>query len=109
MPRINSASELEELRKGVLSERDPDKPSIAICAGMGCHSLGNGRIISAIEEEINDWIGSQVIIFVIQYKSGEKEVLEVRYHHILRGRAYYPLSNKEYKLIEHVLPKEFRL
>ncbi len=53
MPRINSASELEELRKGVLSERDPDKPSIAICAGMGCHSLGNGRIISAIEEEIN--------------------------------------------------------
>ncbi len=53
MPRINSASELEELRKGVLSERDPDKPSIAICAGMGCLGLGNGRIISAIEEEIN--------------------------------------------------------
>jgi NADH-quinone oxidoreductase subunit F len=53
MPRINSASELEELRKGVLSERDPDKPKIAICAGMGCLALGSGRVISAFEEEIN--------------------------------------------------------
>jgi hypothetical protein len=26
MPRVNSASELEELRKDILSERDPDKP-----------------------------------------------------------------------------------
>jgi len=53
MPRINSVSELEELRKGVLSERDPDKPKIAICAGMGCIGLGSGRIISAFEEEVN--------------------------------------------------------
>jgi NADH-quinone oxidoreductase subunit F len=50
---MNSASELEELRKGVLSERDPDKPCIAICAGMGCLGLGNGRVISAFEKEIN--------------------------------------------------------
>ncbi|MDH5707019.1 MAG: (2Fe-2S) ferredoxin domain-containing protein, partial [Candidatus Aminicenantes bacterium] len=53
MPRINSASELEELRKGVLSERDPDKPCIAICAGTGCLGLSNGRVISAFEEEVN--------------------------------------------------------
>ncbi|MGB3861965.1 MAG: NADH-ubiquinone oxidoreductase-F iron-sulfur binding region domain-containing protein [Candidatus Aminicenantaceae bacterium] len=53
MPRINSAPELEELRKGILSERDPDKPCIAICAGMDCFSLDNGRIISAFEEEVN--------------------------------------------------------
>lgn len=53
MPRINSASELEELRKRVLSERDPDKPCIAICAGMGCLGPGNGRVISAFEEEVN--------------------------------------------------------
>jgi NADP-reducing hydrogenase subunit HndC len=53
MPRINSASELEEFRKRVLSERDPDKPCIAICAGMGCLSLDNGRVISAFEKEIN--------------------------------------------------------
>ncbi len=53
MPRINSASELEELRKGVLSERDPHKPCIAICAGTGCLGPGNGRVISAFAEEVN--------------------------------------------------------
>lgn len=53
MPRINSASELEEFRKGVLSKRDPDKPSIAICAGMGCLGPSNGKVISAFEEEVN--------------------------------------------------------
>jgi NADP-reducing hydrogenase subunit HndC len=53
MPRINSASELEKLRKDILSKRDPDRPGIAICAGMGCHSLGNGRIISAFEKEVD--------------------------------------------------------
>jgi NADP-reducing hydrogenase subunit HndC len=52
MPRINSASELEKLRKSVLSKRDPDKPCIAICAGMGCLSVDNGRVISAFEKEI---------------------------------------------------------
>ena len=52
MPRINSASELEKLRKEILSQRDPDKPKIAICAGMGCFGLDNGRILSAFEKEI---------------------------------------------------------
>ncbi|MGD2245667.1 MAG: NADH-ubiquinone oxidoreductase-F iron-sulfur binding region domain-containing protein [Candidatus Aminicenantes bacterium] len=51
MPRIHSASELEELRKRVLSERDPNKPSVAICAGMGCLSPDNGRVIRAFEKE----------------------------------------------------------
>ncbi|NIM65377.1 MAG: NADH-quinone oxidoreductase subunit F [Candidatus Latescibacteria bacterium] len=52
MPRIDSAAELEELRKGILSKRDPNKPYIAICAGMGCHGLSNDRIITAFEEEV---------------------------------------------------------
>jgi len=52
MPRINSASELEELRKSVLSKRDPDKPCIAICSGIGCFNPNNGRLISAFEEEV---------------------------------------------------------
>jgi len=44
---------LEKLRKGILSVRDPDKPCIAICAGMGCLGLSNGRVISAFEEEVD--------------------------------------------------------
>ncbi|NQT55238.1 MAG: NAD(P)H-dependent oxidoreductase subunit E [Desulfobacteraceae bacterium] len=53
MPRINSATELEEFRKGILSKRDPDKSCIAICSGTSCLSLGNDRVISAFEEEVN--------------------------------------------------------
>ncbi len=53
MSRINSAAQLEELRKNILSKRDPKKPCIAICSGMGCHGLGNDMVISALEEEIN--------------------------------------------------------
>ena len=52
MARINSAAELEELRKGILSKKDPDKPCIAICAGTSCLALGNDRVISAFEEEV---------------------------------------------------------
>ena len=52
MPRINSPAELEEFRKDILSERDPDKPCIAVCAGTSCLALGNDRVISAFEEEI---------------------------------------------------------
>jgi NADH-quinone oxidoreductase subunit F len=53
MPRINSAAALEELRQGILSKRDPVKPCIAICAGMGCLSLSNDRVIRAFAEEVN--------------------------------------------------------
>jgi NADH-quinone oxidoreductase subunit F len=52
MPRINSAVELEELRKGLLSKKDPLRPCIAICAGTSCLALGNDRVISAFEEEV---------------------------------------------------------
>ncbi|TSA13831.1 MAG: (2Fe-2S) ferredoxin domain-containing protein, partial [Deltaproteobacteria bacterium] len=52
MPRINSAVELEELRKGLLSKKDPLRPRIAVCAGTGCLGLGNDRVISAFEEEV---------------------------------------------------------
>ena len=52
MPKINSPTELEELRKGILSKRDPNKPCITICAGTGCLALGSDMVISAFEEEI---------------------------------------------------------
>lgn len=52
MPRINSAAELDALRKDILSRKDPEKPAVAICSGAGCHGLGNGGVIRAFEEEI---------------------------------------------------------
>jgi NADP-reducing hydrogenase subunit HndC len=53
MPRINSTAELEELRKSIVSKRDPDKPCIAVCAGMDCLSQNSGRLISTFEEEVS--------------------------------------------------------
>ena len=44
---------MEKLRKDILSRRDPDKPSIAICAGMDCLAKDNGKIISTFEHEID--------------------------------------------------------
>ncbi len=52
MPRINSATELQAFRKGIVSKRDPKKPCIAICAGTGCLGPGSDRVISAFEEEL---------------------------------------------------------
>jgi NADH:ubiquinone oxidoreductase subunit F (NADH-binding)/(2Fe-2S) ferredoxin/NAD-dependent dihydropyrimidine dehydrogenase PreA subunit len=52
MPRINSPAELEELRKDILSKRDPNKPCIAICAGTGCLALGCDKVISAFKQEV---------------------------------------------------------
>ena len=43
MPRLQSAAELEELRAGILSARDPAKPCIAVCAGAACDGLDSAR------------------------------------------------------------------
>ena len=52
MPKINSPAELEKLRKGILSKRDPKKPGIAVCTGTGCLALGADKVVVAIKEEI---------------------------------------------------------
>jgi NADP-reducing hydrogenase subunit HndC len=52
MPRINSANELEELRKEIISRKNPDKPCIAVCGGTTCLGLGNKNVIRAFEAEI---------------------------------------------------------
>jgi NADH-quinone oxidoreductase subunit F len=52
MPRINSPAELEELRKSILSKRDPNKPCITLCSGTACHASGSEEVAASIEEEI---------------------------------------------------------
>jgi len=52
MPKINSPTELEDLRREILSKRDSNKPCIAICAGTGCLALGARRVINAFKEEV---------------------------------------------------------
>jgi NADH-quinone oxidoreductase subunit F len=52
MARIKSPAELEKLREGILSKRDPNKPCITLCSGTACHASGSGEIAASIEEEI---------------------------------------------------------
>ena len=54
MPRIKSPSELEELRQGILSRRDPNKVCITICSGTGCHAYGSENVATAFGTEIEN-------------------------------------------------------
>ena len=52
MPRINSPAELEQFRKGILSNRDPSKPCITLCAGSACLASGSGEVVVSLEAEL---------------------------------------------------------
>jgi NADH-quinone oxidoreductase subunit F len=54
MPKINSPVELERLRKGILSKRDPNKPCITLCSGTACHASGSEEVATSIEKEIKN-------------------------------------------------------
>jgi len=50
--RLNSVSDLEKLRKDILSKKDPKKPCLALCVGTGCIPLGAKKVLAAFQEEI---------------------------------------------------------
>ena len=52
MKRINNPQELENIRKDILSSRDPDKPCITICSGTGCHAFGCDKVTDAFRAEL---------------------------------------------------------
>jgi len=52
MARIKSVAELEELRKEILSKRDPHKSCITLCSGTACHAAGSRQVAASIEEEL---------------------------------------------------------
>ncbi len=52
MSRINSPAELDEFRRNLLSERDPDKTCITLCSGSACHASGSREVAASIQEEI---------------------------------------------------------
>lgn len=52
MTKLKSVSDLENLRQGIISKRDPSKPCVAICAGTGCLALGAQKVIAAFKKEL---------------------------------------------------------
>jgi len=53
MPTLNSAIDLEKLRKDILAKRDPNKPCVTVCSGTGCHAYGCEGVAEAFVMEIN--------------------------------------------------------
>jgi len=52
MTRLNSVQELEDLRRSIISNRDANKPCIAICAGSGCLAYGCLGLVSTFKDEV---------------------------------------------------------
>ena len=53
MNKLKSASDLGELRKQILSRRDPKKPCITVCSGTGCQATGCEKVSAAFQEELD--------------------------------------------------------
>jgi len=43
---------LEEIRKDILSSRDPDKPCITLCSGSACQATHCKKVAAALEQEM---------------------------------------------------------
>jgi NADH-quinone oxidoreductase subunit F len=52
MSKLNSAQELENLRKSIVSRRDVNRPCIAICAGTGCLAYGCLDLVAVFRNEV---------------------------------------------------------
>jgi NADH-quinone oxidoreductase subunit F len=52
MPKLKSALELEELRKGIVSRRDPKRLCFTVCSGTACLAIGSQKTFAAFEMEL---------------------------------------------------------
>jgi len=50
--RLESAADLEELRRRIVADRDPNRPEIVICHGTGCVANGSPKVAAAIGAEL---------------------------------------------------------
>lgn len=52
--RLSSATELEELRREILSKRDPDRPIVTVCTGTACQAYGSLEVYRKFVDEIGE-------------------------------------------------------
>lgn len=52
MQKIESVSQLEELRRSILSQQDPDRLQVLVCGGPGCLAIGSEEVKAAFESEL---------------------------------------------------------
>ncbi|KPK81504.1 MAG: NADH dehydrogenase [Bacteroides sp. SM23_62_1] len=53
MKKLGSAKELEDWRKEILKNQDPEKPCISICCGTGCRAYGAEEVANEFIKEKN--------------------------------------------------------
>ena len=59
--KLNSAGELETLKKSILAKRDPNKTIITVCNGTGCQAYGSKNIVAAFQEQVaSQGLGNKV-------------------------------------------------
>jgi NADH-quinone oxidoreductase subunit F len=54
MTHLGTLEALDAFRQTVSTERDPTRPSVAVCAGAGCLACGAGEIVAAFRREITE-------------------------------------------------------
>ncbi len=50
--RIKGVVELEQLRNGILAEKDASRVTVSVCGGTGCRASGAETVVEAFAEEI---------------------------------------------------------
>ena len=53
MAKLQSATELEELRAKILASREPARPCIAVCAGAACDGMDSAAVAAAFLAEVD--------------------------------------------------------
>ncbi len=52
MSKLTSVSALDELRKDILSRRDPKKTKLSVCSGTGCRAYDSEKVIDSLKSGI---------------------------------------------------------
>ena len=61
MEKMRTPAELEELRRTLSEQQDPNQLSVTVCGGTGCRALGSEEVLQALQEEIKTQaIGNRV-------------------------------------------------
>lgn len=51
-PKLHTPADLERLRDSLAKRRDPNKPTLTVCAGTGCKAFGGERLIKAFQRAL---------------------------------------------------------
>ena len=52
MPKLNSAADLERLRREINAARDPRRRCITVCSGTGCLASRSQEVVTALQKEL---------------------------------------------------------